>query len=221
MSTGADQKFLELLTALDPFLNTETRKSCQAVKDMLDQLDQSGLSFAEVAKKLKADTANARKGVPALAARARALLNGGSQEFIQALLDDAFKLSQANLKKLGKELNLDLSSDKLEVNEDIRKWIESGGQIKPPDARARAEQCARQLAGNLPDRMRGDVTGQVADEVKRKADDLGKDKKVGKDVLEAFGKLLGIPVTGSKPAMLKQIKQFVDRLAVSHGQTRF
>ena len=216
MST--DRKFVELLTALHPFLDADTRKSCQAIRSMLDLFPD--LSLAEVAKKLAANVASAKKSVPALANRANALVNRSSEESVQSWLDDVGKLNKTDFKQLGKALNFDLSGDSAEDLESLRKWAESGGQTKPPDAKERAERIARELAGNLPDRMRV-VDFQVAEEVIRKAEALATDKKLTKDEFEAFGKLLGIPVTGTKPTMLKQIKDFVNRLARTHGQTQF
>ena len=37
----------------------------------------------------------------------------------------------------------------------------------------------------------------------------------------AFAKELGVTVTGTKPAMKKQLKDFVSGLAVTHVQTQF
>jgi hypothetical protein len=38
---------------------------------------------------------------------------------------------------------------------------------------------------------------------------------------EAFARLLGITVSGSKASMLKQVKDFVNRAAVIQDRTRF
>src|ERR1019366_710824 len=127
-------------------------KSCQAIKSMLDLFPD--LSLAEMAKNLTANVAGAKKGVPALANRANALVNRSSEESVQSWLDDVGKLNKTDFKQLGKALNFDLSGDGAEDLESLRKWTESGGQTKPPDAKERAERIARELAGNLPDRMR-------------------------------------------------------------------
>jgi hypothetical protein len=178
------------------------------------------MPLTEVKKKVAAYVAGSKKSATALAERADALIQGHSGETVQSWLDDVGNLSQSELKKLGKSISIEFSNDKSEVIEGLRVWAESKGKIKPPDARERDHRQARQLAGNLPNEIKV-ATPQVAEEVIRQAEILSKDKKISKDVFEAYGKLLGIPVTGTKPSMLKQIKEFANRLARTHGQTQF
>src|SRR6266568_8391323 len=133
MTSDSDRRFIELLVALDPFLNVETRKSCHAIRSLLEQFP--GMSLADVAKKLAAYTSSVRRGLPALLDRGNELVRGLSEEPAQDWLADVEKLSQADFKKLAKGLDISLAGDRVEDQEHLRRWAESGGQIRPPDAK--------------------------------------------------------------------------------------
>lgn len=218
MNASPQRELVDLFDALDPFLNSETRKSCHAVKSIFEMFP--GMALTDVSKRIKATLTANKKSVPALAERARALINGNTEESFEEWLNDVDRLSKPDLKKLGVELEIEIDASDTDCRNQLRRWIESRGQVKPPTAKDRAEQVARRIAGDLIDRIRV-IDGGVADEVIRKVDSIAKDKSIPKEVLEAFGNLLGFPVSGTKVAMARQLKDSVNRLARMNGQTKF
>jgi hypothetical protein len=217
MSTAGDRQFVEaLLTALGPYLSADARKSSAALKGILDLFP--GQPLAEVQKTIQALLASSRTSVLALAERARALLSGSAQEFVDDWMADVARLSSADLKRLGRALGLELSGAKARNVDDLQRWVESGGKVAPATAKDRARAEAARLAGDLPERMRA-LDGQTAAEVIRRAEAAS--KELSKEAFTAFGELLGIAVSGSKPKMLQQIRDFVDHAAVIQQQTQF
>jgi hypothetical protein len=100
----------------------------------------------------------------------------------------------------------------------LKQWIESRGQVVPAGPKQMALEQAREFAGNLPDRMQH-VDSSVAQEVIQRAEAAA--RELSKAAFEAFAQLLRIPVHGTKTQMLKQVKDFVTRLAVIQRQTQF
>jgi hypothetical protein len=219
MSTTTGRQPVEgLLAGLEPYLNAETKKSAHALNGLFALFP--GQSLPEIEKTVRSLLATARNSVPVLVDRTRALLAGSAGESIDAWAQDLGKLNVSALKQLGNALDLELTGAKAQLVADLRKWVESRGQARPTTAAERSRLAAAQFAGDLPDRIRRQMIDvQFAEEIHRKADAAA--KELDKQGFEAFGKLLGIPVSGTKAAMLKQIKNFVDRAAVSHGQTKF
>ena len=147
-----------------------------------------------------------------------AVQNGNSAETPADILADLKSLTATDLKKFGQAFDLELAGAKPEILQVVQQWLESSGSIKPPGAKERANLEAQRFAGDLPERMRS-FDDHLAGEVISRAELAA--KELSKEGFEAFGKLLGISLNGSKPSMLKQLKNFVSRLAVNHVQTQF
>ena len=179
-----------------------------------------GRSPAEVEKAVRSLQAGAQKDVPALVARARALVEGGAAESAADLMQAVFKLKGDELKQLGTSLGLALTGTKTKQLDDIRAWLESGGTKRPLTAEERARQKVKEYAAGFEGRM-GSLDANTADEVIRRADAALADKEVGTKWFPAFAELLGIAVSGTKAKMLKQFKDSVNRLTVSHAQSQF
>lgn len=92
-----------------------------------------------------------------------------------------------------------------------------GSKAAGSTAKEQVYSAAQQIAGDLPERMRA-VDSRVADEIIQKS---GEASKAGKNALQEFGELIGLPVHGTKADMLKQIKNYADRLSRTHSQTQF
>src|SRR5262249_41685034 len=143
---------------------------------------------------------------------------GSLSETADAVLQDISTLKATDLKQLGKALELEVTGAKAAMVETFRLWLTSGGTVAPLSAEQRAEQEVAQHVGDLVERMRV-IDAQVAEEVIRRAEIAA--KELSKEAFEAFGNRIGIPVKGTKAKMLQQIKDFVNRAAVSHAQTQF
>jgi hypothetical protein len=219
VSTPTDRQVIEaMLTALGPFLSSEARKSSQALLGILGMFP--GQPLPDVEKALRAMIAESRTSVPALAERGRAMISSSAGESADAWLKDVSRLNLTSLKQLGQALGIGMAGTKTAMVQDLRRWAESRGQVVPVTAADRALQKAREYAGDLPERMRN-IDSHVADEAIRRAQAAYADKQLGKDGFEAFARLLGITVSGTKASMLKQVKDFVNRAAVIQDRTRF
>jgi hypothetical protein len=219
MNTPPERQLADaLLGSLEPFLNAETRKSAQAINGLLALFP--GQSIPDIEKTIRSLLASARNSIPAFVERTRALAARSSGESFDTWALDLAKLNATDLKQVGKGLGIELKGAKAQNIADLRKWVESGGIAAPPDGAERARQAATLYTEHLLDRiMAGGIDSQLAQEIHRQAEVAA--KALNKQEFEAFGRMLGIPVSGTKPAMLKQIKDFVDRAAVSYGQTKF
>jgi hypothetical protein len=219
MSETGDRHFLEALTtALDPYLSADAKKSSRALRGILDLFP--GQSLADVEKTIRSLLASSQSSVPALAERARALIGGASSESAEGLVKSLGKLPTADLKQLGAALSLALTGAKAKMLEDLRIWLVSGGQVAPMTAKDKAMQKAKEYAAGLADRMRA-LDAQAADEIIAKAERATKDKGLDADGFKEFARLLGVSVDGTKAKMLKQFKDTINRMAVTHGQTQF
>jgi hypothetical protein len=217
MSTTNNAPGLQgLLTTLEPYLGADARKQCQALKSIMDLFP--GQTIGEVEKQVRALLQANRNTPVALADRARAFTDGSATETADKFLKDLNSLKTTEFKAFGEALNLELSGTKKEMVEAVQKWVESGGRVAPMTAKERAKREAERFAGDLPGRMTR-IDQAAADEIIRKAEEAS--RELSKDAFAAFGELLGIPVSGTKPSMLRQIKDFVNRAAVSHAQTQF
>jgi DNA-binding ferritin-like protein len=219
MSETPDRHFLEALTsALDPYLSADAKKSARALRGILDLFP--GQSLADVEKAIKGLLASSQNSVPALAERARALVGGTSAETAEAIVQTAGKLGANDLKQLAKALGLALTGTKPQMVADLRAWLESGGRIAPLTAKDKAMQRAKEYADALAERMRS-VDGRAAEDIIAMAEEAGKDKALGVEGFKEFARLLGVTVSGTKPKMLKQFKDVINQMAVTHGQTQF
>eukprot|EP00913_Durusdinium_trenchii_P028415 g26643.t1 len=174
-----------------------------------------GQSPVEVEKSVRLLVQQARTSVPVVANRARALCERSATETIDQLLVDVRKMSLADLKKLGKKLQIELAGSKDSIVEDVRVWIDSAGTVAPPTAKEKEERAASQFAAELKPLM-ASVRGESVDAILGKADAAYKALKVGG--FRAFAAELGVPVNGGKAAMKKQFHDFVKRLAVQTNE---
>ena len=192
------------------------RQECQALRSLLNLFP--GQPLGDIEKSVKTILASSRTTLPALTERLPGpggrLGHGRHRRAAEGCRQaGGGRFEEAR----GAALDLELIAKTKSKNvADLRQWLESGGTVKPLGAAAIAE-ANREFAGELPDLMK-QVDASVASQVIERAEAAAKLKK---DVFAAFAKLLGLTVSGSKPQMMKQLKDFVNRLAVSHGQTRF
>lgn len=212
------QFFEALLTTLDPLLNNEAKKSLRAFHAILGLFP--GQSLGDIEKNIKALLASSSNHVPALAERARTILRGQSSETADALAQVVGKLPSDQLKQLAKALELALAGTKAKMVEDFRVWLESGGRIAPLTKKDKVLRKAREYARDYTERMRS-LDARTADEIVARAEQANRDKELGGDGFKEFARLLGVTVDGTKPKMLKQFTDAVNRMAVSHGQTQF
>jgi hypothetical protein len=241
MASDSERGFIEALTgALEPYLGAEARKAGRSLRAILDlfpaqslpEIEKSirsmqavlalfpGRSPTDVEKSVRSLQAEAQKDVPALVARARAVVGGESAESASDLMKAVSKLKADELKHLGTSLELALTGTKTKQLADLRTWLESGGTERPLTAEERTQQKAKGYAAGFEGRM-ASLDAQAADEVIRRAESALADKEVGAKGFPAFAELLGISVSGTRAKMLQQFKDSVNRLAVSHGQTQF
>src|SRR5438045_3196593 len=152
METGSERGFLEALTAaLDPYLGAEARKAGRALRAILDLFP--GQSLPEIEKAVRSLQAGAQKDVPALVARARALVEGGAAESASDLMKAVSKLSAGDLKQFGASMGLALTGAKTKQLADIRVWLESGGTVRPLTSEDRTRQKAKEYAAGFEGRM--------------------------------------------------------------------
>jgi hypothetical protein len=241
MATDSERCFIEVLVAaLDPYLGADARKAGRSLRAILDlfpgqslaEIEKAvrslqgilalfpGRSPADVEKAVRALQAGALKDVSALVARARALVEGGSAESAGDLMKAVSGLKADELKQLGTSLGLALAGTKAKQLADLRAWLESGGKERPLTAEERTQQKAKGYATGFEGRM-ASLDAHAADEVIRRAEAALADKDVGAKGFPAFAELLGISVSGTKAKMLQQFKDSVNRLTVSHDQTKF
>lgn len=219
MVTDSERGFLEALTAaLDPYLGGDARKELRALRDILDLFP--GQTLTEVKKTVQSLQAGAQKDVPTLVARAKALVEGEKSESVTDFLRAVSGLKPDELKQFGTSLGLALTGTKAKLVADIHAWLESGGTQRPLTAEERAQQKVKEYAAGFEGRM-GSLSSQQADELIRRAETAIADKKMTKQHFQEFAQLLGLSVSGTKPKMMEQFRNYVNRLAVSHGQTQF
>jgi hypothetical protein len=219
MNETPDRQFFEALTmALDPYLSADAKRFGRALRAILDLFP--GQSLAEIEKSIKALLASSQNNVPALAERARGVVGGASSDTAEALVKVVGKLRAEDVKQLGKALGVALAGTKPKMVEDFRVWLESGGRVAPLTAKDKAIQKAKEYAQGLAERMRA-VDGQAADEIIARAEEASRDKVLGADGFKEFARLVGVTVDGTKPKMLKQFRDVINQMAVTHGQTQF
>jgi hypothetical protein len=140
-------------------------------------------------------------------------------ESIEASLKDAAKCGPADLRAIAAGIQLPVPTQKKPILAEFRQWLESMGAYAPKSASEKRKELARELVGDLPQRL-GGMTPEFAAEIVGRAEAAAKNKELGTEGFVEFATLLlGTPVKGSKPALVKKIKAFVDRLVVSNAQT--
>jgi hypothetical protein len=219
MSEILDRQFFEALQlALDPYLSGDAKKSFRALRAIVDLFP--GQSLVDIEKNIKGMISSSQNNAQALAERARALVGGQSSEMPDTLVKVVSKLPVPEIKQLAKALGLALAGTKTKMVEDFRVWLESGGRVAPLTTKDKAMQKAREYTHGLVERMRS-LDVQTADEIIARAEQASKDKILGADGFKEFARLLGVTVDGTKPKMLKQFKEVIGQMAVTHGQTQF
>ncbi len=211
------------LSSLLPLLNASLQKQLQGIQKIL--LLFPGLSPAEIEKNIRTLQTSASTSVDAFIERAKALIHNDVLESgaVDAFLKDFKKLSATDLKSFLAGISLHASGSKTALVLEVRRWLESKGTYAPASAAEKksvqVQARLQELLGDLPERL-SPMTPELADEVNRAAEAASKDKVLGSTGFAQFAeKLLGVPVKGSKPAILKQIKNTMERLVVSRAQS--
>jgi hypothetical protein len=210
----------DFFTAVSPHVSAEIRKGIESIQDVLALFP--GHSPGEVFTSIQKMQAAALSSVAAMVERAKKVILAPTDDADspEAFLKDAGKLSAGDLQALLHGLGLAvIRKTKAACALELKLWIESKGTYAPRSEADRKRERAQELAGDLPQKM-GQMTGALADEIIRRADAAAKDKELGSDGFRIFASLLlGMPMTGTKSRLLKEIKSFVDRLATSAAQT--
>ncbi len=214
----------QFLGALAPHLSPERRKGVESLQQILNMFP--GQSPGDVEKGIRALLANSRTAVPAMIQRARDLIQsvapdaaGKPADSVEAFLKDAAKCDSADLRAIAAGIQLAVPTQKKAILAEIRQWLESKGDYSPKSPLDKKKERAGQLVGDLPQRL-GGMTPDLAAEIVGRAEAAAKDKELGTEGFVEFASLLlGTPVKGSKAALLKKIREFIDRLVVSNAQT--
>jgi hypothetical protein len=214
----------EFLEALAPHLSPERRKGVESLQQILKMFP--GQSPGDVEKGIRALLANSRTSVPAMIQRAKDLVQAAAPgatekpaDSIEAFLKDAAKCAPADLRAIAAGIQLPVPAQKKAILAEIRQWLESMGAYAPKSASEKRKDRARELVGDLPQRL-GGLTPELAAEIVGRAEAASKDKQLGAEGFVEFASLLlGTPVKGTKPGLLKKIREFIDRLVVSNAQT--
>ena len=214
----------EFLNAVSPHVSTDIRKGLEAVRSILALYP--GQSATDVFTSIQKMQASAATSVTAMIERARLLIQPSSPEAAnadsqEAFLKDAGKLGPDDLKSLMDGISLPSPKSKKAILAEIKLWLESKGTYAPKSAADKKRERAQMLLGDIPQRL-GQMTNALADEIIAQATAASKDKELGADGFMIYASLLlGMPMKGTKPKLLGEIKAFVDRLAVSAAQTKF
>lgn len=214
----------EFLNAISPHVSTDIRKGIESVRGILALYP--GQSAADVFASIQKMQASAATSVTAMIERARLLIQPASPEAahadsLEAFLKDAGKLGPDDLKSLMDGISLPSPKGKKAILAEIKLWLESKGTYAPKSAADKKRERAQMLLGDIPQRL-GQMTNALADEIIARATEASKDKELGADGFTIYASLLlGMPMKGTKPKLLGEIKAFVDRLAVSAAQTKF
>jgi len=214
----------QFLEALAPHLSPERRKGVESLQQILKMFP--GQSPGDVEKGIRALLASSRTSVPALIQRAKELIQTAAPDAaakpadsIEVFLKDAAKCAPADLRAIAAGIQLLVPTQKKAILAEIRQWLEAKGDYSPKSPLDKKKERARELVGDLPQRL-GGMTPEFAAEIVGRAEAAAKDKELGTEGFVEFASLLlGTQVKGSKPALLKKIKEFVDRLVVSNAQT--
>lgn len=210
------ETLINSLLALEPHLNSSAKRDLQALKKLFHHFPEQNIE--DIEKTVQSLIKNSKTSLPVLKKRANSFLNGSNTESIDDFLNDLNSLSTSDLKKFGQLYQIELSGTKKDKIEAIRKWLDSRGEVKPKSAKERAYEKAEQYVGNLPEKMRV-IDNQTADEILTGINSIY--KELNKDEFQAFAKILGVSVSGTKQNMKKQLDNYVTRAAISHTQTQF
>jgi hypothetical protein len=241
MTEAADGEFLNgFFHFIDPHLSANARKEIRGVQGVLElfpgwsavEIEKAvrslmavaelfpGSTPAEIEKSIRGLLVNVQTSIPSLAERASKVLAGTPGESADKWLADVGKLKVGELIQLLKALNMPFAGAKPAIIEVLRKWVESGGQNKPPDPKEQLRSRAAQYTGDLAERIKR-MDPQTGQEVLRATEAAYKDKALGISGFEIFANLLGIPAKGTKKQMFDQVKDYVNTILVSRQQTAF
>lgn len=212
------QALTDFFHAVSPHVSVDVRRGIESMQNVLALFP--GQSPGEVLTAIQKMQSVATSSVAGMIERAKNVILPSSTETAEAYLKDAGKLSVGDLQMLVQGLGLSVpKKTKAAVVAELTKWIESKGTYAPRSAEDNKRDRAKELAGDLPQKM-GQMTGALAEEIIRRSEAASKDKELGADGFAMFASiLLGMPMKGTKGKLLKEIKSFVDRLATSAAQT--
>ena len=211
-----NDEFLKAISGLEPVLSSSAKKSLQSIFAIVEAYP--GKSLTEIAKLVGSLKKMERTTVNGMIDRAQKLCSGQSDENIEFFLKDFKGISTTDIKKIGKGLFLEFGGKKDEMLSAMRRWIESGGEIKPKTAAEKEADAALEYSQLIKDEV-SNVTTNNVDSILEVVDGAYKALKV--KGFEAFGKQIGITLDGTKAKMKKQAVDFIKSLAVSHTQTQF
>ncbi len=210
------ETLINSLLALEPHLNSSAKKDLQALKKLFHLFPEQDIE--DIEKTVESLIKSSKTSLPVLKERANAFFSGSNSESIDDFLKDLNSLSVMDLKKFGQLFQIELSGTKKDKLEAVKKWLSSKGEIKPKSAKEQANEKAIQIVGNLQEKMRG-IDNLTADEILNRINSIY--NELNKDEFQAFAKILGVSVSGTKQNMKKQLENYVNRAAISHTQTQF
>jgi len=214
MSQAIADPLLQSLDQIRDMLSPSARKSLDALISIVQSC--GGKSLPEVSKELKKMIQKERKSLPMVIKRAEALLAGGADEGADSWLADAVKLTAVNKKKFATHFGIELSTSKDEASEELRRWIESRGRIKPPPA---SERAARNLNDVLSQVKQ--IQGNPTIENLKRMIDIVDSVKQRFDVPELLllYEVFGFSPTGkTKAALHKELVRLLKNMIVSRSQ---
>ena len=199
--------------ALRPLLNSQMGKELDGLNAIQERFP--GKSWKDIAKEIDALAEKVFGDLDAVVRRLSERVAGTSSESMATLEKSLKKLSKSDLVDAGKQLGLECSGTKTQILADLKRWLETGGEYRPKTA---AELAAEKLAPltsewrRLSQTPSDSATTELLNLIDRAC-------KLSKKELEAFCDSIGLPFTGTKPKLKKQLQEYVQRLSVSHVQT--
>jgi formate dehydrogenase maturation protein FdhE len=213
-----DQTMPNPFTPLIPVVNATVKKEIEALDSLFRIFPEK--SLAEIAKQVEQLQEEAQGGIKQVVDRLIKKVAGESSESVDTILKSLNKLPTKEVKEVCKELGFDNSANKKQIVADIERWLTSGGLEKPLSKEERLAEFVQPYVLRAQPLLK-QVDPDKADALLKVVDEAYKDKQLGKDGLEQFAKGLDITVSGTKATMKKQLRDTINKLSVSHVQTRF
>ena len=203
---------LNCFEALRPILDGRTARELDSLNKILDHFP--GRTFAEIAKEIDSLKKRAGGGVDDLVIAMSSKVGSATANDLKSVGQALKKLTTAELKQVGKELQLHCSGSKTAIVNDLTKWFESGGHVKPMSPKEIAQAKVQELVEQA-----RPLYEQSTPESANKLLGLLRSTKLTKDELEALAAGLGVTVSGTKKQMENQLESMINRRSVSHIQT--
>jgi hypothetical protein len=213
MSMAAEREFFD---SIEPHLSNEMKRAFRAIRGLYEVFPNQTL--AEIEKSVRTLTASASKGPQAIAQRIELFLAGQSSELAEQIVKDLQKLAVGDLRQLGSILSVELPTKKNEAVRCLEEFVRSLGTVRPLSSNEKLQAAAKRYADNIVPLM-ADVDSSSVKTIIERIDAAS--KALAKPEFAEFARQLGITVNGAKPQMAKQIKDVVQRMAVTHDQTKF